>query len=109
MIRRPPRSTLFPYTTLFRSDGALGGREGRVGRAAQDQEVPAGHRLADAAAVLDDELAVHDRDAPEPARPAESPGGPDLRRTQERPVHDLAHLMAVAEEPEKRPHAHGLL
>src|SRR2546430_10392745 len=25
MIRRPPRSTLFPYTTLFRSDGALHG------------------------------------------------------------------------------------
>src|SRR3712207_7224316 len=24
MIRRPPRSTLFPYTTLFRSTGALG-------------------------------------------------------------------------------------
>src|SRR5258708_25427517 len=24
MIRRPPRSTLFPYTTLFRSDGQLG-------------------------------------------------------------------------------------
>src|SRR5256885_8193540 len=23
MIRRPPRSTLFPYTTLFRSDGEL--------------------------------------------------------------------------------------
>src|SRR5687768_17999540 len=23
MIRRPPRSTLFPYTTLFRSTGAL--------------------------------------------------------------------------------------
>src|SRR3712207_8469498 len=23
MIRRPPRSTLFPYTTLFRSDCAL--------------------------------------------------------------------------------------
>src|SRR3712207_8772850 len=26
MIRRPPRSTLFPYTTLFRSDGAGGCR-----------------------------------------------------------------------------------
>src|SRR5256885_3783754 len=26
MIRRPPRSTLFPYTTLFRSYPALGGR-----------------------------------------------------------------------------------
>src|SRR3712207_7438083 len=24
MIRRPPRSTLFPYTTLFRSDGLEG-------------------------------------------------------------------------------------
>src|SRR5256885_6384825 len=24
MIRRPPRSTLFPYTTLFRSHNALG-------------------------------------------------------------------------------------
>src|SRR3712207_7119919 len=26
MIRRPPRSTLFPYTTLFRSYGAVGHR-----------------------------------------------------------------------------------
>src|SRR5256885_12177877 len=25
MIRRPPRSTLFPYTTLFRSSAAQGG------------------------------------------------------------------------------------
>src|SRR3712207_7602612 len=25
MIRRPPRSTLFPYTTLFRSDPVVGG------------------------------------------------------------------------------------
>src|SRR3712207_8249175 len=29
MIRRPPRSTLFPYTTLFRStDDGLSGKEG---------------------------------------------------------------------------------
>src|SRR2546422_6303911 len=28
MIRRPPRSTLFPYTTLFRSDGGDGCRGG---------------------------------------------------------------------------------
>src|SRR5260221_1522363 len=27
MIRRPPRSTLFPYTTLFRSGKASAGRE----------------------------------------------------------------------------------
>src|SRR2546430_7576167 len=30
MIRRPPRSTLFPYTTLFRSRGAPG-RHSREG------------------------------------------------------------------------------
>src|SRR2546425_2055771 len=34
MIRRPPRSTLFPYTTLFRSHGA----RPRAGA------VPGGHR-----------------------------------------------------------------
>src|SRR3712207_8661692 len=32
MIRRPPRSTLFPYTTLFRSAGR------RLARAAHDLE-----------------------------------------------------------------------
>src|SRR3712207_7765317 len=31
MIRRPPRSTLFPYTTLFRSKGAEDQRNGRGG------------------------------------------------------------------------------
>src|SRR2546430_6032219 len=31
MIRRPPRSTLFPYTTLFRSQSAIG--NGLPGRA----------------------------------------------------------------------------
>src|SRR3712207_8420795 len=29
MIRRPPRSTLFPYTTLFRSNGKLSDLYGR--------------------------------------------------------------------------------
>src|SRR3712207_8599364 len=35
MIRRPPRSTLFPYTTLFRSIGC--GPEGRMGLAMQEK------------------------------------------------------------------------
>src|SRR5687767_15422385 len=53
MIRRPPRSTLFPYTTLFRSVGlrppdqrpADPSRPGvRVGEVAEDgQAVPEGH------------------------------------------------------------------
>src|SRR3712207_7388749 len=32
MIRRPPRSTLFPYTTLFRSDGARADPRARPSR-----------------------------------------------------------------------------
>src|SRR3712207_8393597 len=32
MIRRPPRSTLFPYTTLFRSVTPVDRRDRRVGR-----------------------------------------------------------------------------
>src|SRR3712207_8787691 len=32
MIRRPPRSTLFPYTTLFRSGERRRGRRARRGR-----------------------------------------------------------------------------
>src|SRR5688572_31230378 len=38
MIRRPPRSTLFPYTTLFRSLSA----RGRDGARAQPDRPPAG-------------------------------------------------------------------
>src|SRR2546426_8987938 len=41
MIRRPPRSTLFPYTTLFRSDGQP---------LASQQSREAHHRGAEAAA-----------------------------------------------------------
>src|SRR5258707_11843319 len=32
MIRRPPRSTLFPYTTLFRSQKMLSGKTNMAGR-----------------------------------------------------------------------------
>src|SRR5256885_9395006 len=45
MIRRPPRSTLFPYTTLFRSGGGGGagrwqpGRRGGVGPVAPERRV----------------------------------------------------------------------
>src|SRR3989442_9860357 len=38
MIRRPPRSTLFPYTTLFRSEKAGRSRDG-VGQLLQGRQV----------------------------------------------------------------------
>src|SRR3712207_7852921 len=47
MIRRPPRSTLFPYTTLFRS-GAAGGRDAR--QPARGDRAAAGHLRRGAAA-----------------------------------------------------------
>src|SRR2546422_10608194 len=50
MIRRPPRSTLFPYTTLFRSVVKSGaarlGREGHEQKAARG-EIPGDHQSGD--------------------------------------------------------------
>src|SRR3712207_9596705 len=37
MIRRPPRSTLFPYTTLFRSDGDAVPQQQRPARARRSE------------------------------------------------------------------------
>src|SRR3989441_5351500 len=66
MIRRPPRSTLFPYTTLFRSRKNIldaAGAEGGVGGvpASQlwdqaDQLVATGQRIAHAVLVEGENL-----------------------------------------------------
>src|SRR3712207_8514115 len=50
MIRRPPRSTLFPYTTLFRSLDRDAGRF-RLGPA--DVEVPTARRYLPGSMVLE--------------------------------------------------------
>src|SRR5256885_12791746 len=44
MIRRPPRSTLFPYTTLFRSGHVVGGRRGLVLRPVVPAKHPEGQQ-----------------------------------------------------------------
>src|SRR2546422_7007601 len=44
MIRRPPRSTLFPYTTLFRSDHAQ--HRGRVHPGGGGEDRGGGHRVS---------------------------------------------------------------
>src|SRR3712207_8582318 len=56
MIRRPPRSTLFPYTTLFRSRGAE--RHGERLEPAADVRARAGQGGRDAG-----ELVQRERDA----------------------------------------------
>src|SRR5256886_7095521 len=62
MIRRPPRSTLFPYTTLFRSrrDGHhqdADARERAVGGADQPRHVAANGRNQEAHDHHDDDAA----------------------------------------------------
>src|SRR3712207_7836138 len=64
MIRRPPRSTLFPYTTLFRS------RPGRDRARRPDGERRAARRRARAAA-RGGRLARRARDPPHPRRSEE--------------------------------------
>src|SRR3712207_7503830 len=69
MIRRPPRSTLFPYTTLFRSPGEkgperaldppLGADVDARGRLVQDQDP----RIGEESARERDELALAEREA----------------------------------------------
>src|SRR2546422_10983625 len=51
MIRRPPRSTLFPYTTLFRSVSATPPRQGKPGESRGHKAT--GPRLLRDAAVGD--------------------------------------------------------
>src|SRR3712207_8921708 len=69
MIRRPPRSTLFPYTTLFRSRGLLAPRGPALERGQGPRPVRRRAHLPPA-----------DPDAP-PARPGDSAGGG--RRSEE--------------------------
>src|SRR3712207_8977343 len=54
MIRRPPRSTLFPYTTLFRSVIALDQRVHAGGPRVDVRHVA--HQVADAVDVVDHHL-----------------------------------------------------
>src|SRR3712207_8604758 len=58
MIRRPPRSTLFPYTTLFRSRAAVAVAEGDRGRVALSR---GGGTVALDPAAQAREVAVDDR------------------------------------------------
>src|ERR1035438_10931669 len=59
MIRRPPRSTLFPYTTLFRSVGLTSISEGDLG----DADLETYRRLKDDGQLTCRVFVVYDVDA----------------------------------------------
>src|SRR5437879_8811149 len=46
MIRRPPRSTLFPYTTLFRSEGGASETVGNPGRSPDGASASSGRSVS---------------------------------------------------------------
>src|SRR5256885_17201443 len=101
MIRRPPRSTLFPYTTLFRSDQAhvaegleLRHRQLALGRARlaadEDRLARFGPRLAEREEVLQPRrLAVfvdaHQRDVEVDAQGADVARIADAGRDRQTP------------------------
>src|SRR2546421_4256235 len=63
MIRRPPRSTLFPYTTLFRSHASESRRDLRVhGEGAPGHDAPPRPRHRRVAPVLGGAQAAGGRD-----------------------------------------------
>src|SRR5256885_7997983 len=68
MIRRPPRSTLFPYTTLFRSAGAVDDdltlpqrQRAAVQQAAGSKLFPGPRAASDGAEQNERRRALHDR------------------------------------------------
>src|SRR2546426_6611191 len=65
MIRRPPRSTLFPYTTLFRSRASLGGSGAPQGAATRGRPCSRSSTTS------------------RPARRSSSPKGSATRRSEE--------------------------
>src|ERR1022692_369451 len=95
MIRRPPRSTLFPYTTLFRSVGdesrILGTAPSGVGRGGADHSVGGDDSLATSGKIWSEHSDCPCATGSGPisagrgsglvAQPAVGPGGPRAGRS----------------------------
>src|SRR5256886_17688833 len=107
MIRRPPRSTLFPYTTLFRSPRGAVARSEHLDRLAPD-----GRRRLEGPAALaaEDHLARGDADVhddrvigAERAGPLERGVRVELRIAPGEDLHVLRQYRARVEPLEQRP------
>src|SRR2546429_5743048 len=97
MIRRPPRSTLFPYTTLFRSVSAVGHRAAGGGQRG--------------AAVGQRGGAVGERGAAEHQRGARDLARGDSVRSEEHTSELQSRLHLVCRlllEKKKQPESHSL-
>src|SRR2546425_13331445 len=106
MIRRPPRSTLFPYTTLFRSVYAsLVGFEGGKGFPGGSVVVSPGGQIALRGPLFEEAVLTYDLDLDELTRArADSPLLADLEVNL---PHLIKHLGKRETESGKRKRAVG--
>src|SRR3712207_9008950 len=96
MIRRPPRSTLFPYTTLFRSLQVAGGGEDRVDRV-----------VGVLAPVLVGVGAVHLPGGGEELHPPDGPGA-DRKSTRLNSSHaNISYAVFCLKKKKKLKYAHA--
>src|SRR2546427_4100561 len=105
MIRRPPRSTLFPYTTLFRSPPGAGPRaspslvrSASGGRAGQQDDLAVAREVEPDAALgqrHEHGAALGAADAPAEARPAGLQVPPALAHFGELPRRARAGRLAA--------------
>src|SRR2546429_1670278 len=99
MIRRPPRSTLFPYTTLFRSVEVPGQIEPRHGALRQEL-----------IRVLGQLVHVHDmRDAPQLVERGQRPAPRSEEHTSELQsrLHLVCRLLLEKKKKKKQAGTHG--
>src|SRR5258708_11567388 len=89
MIRRPPRSTLFPYTTLFRSERA---HEDALAIDRKSLRMQAGARAAGAAARTHARL------------PARGRGGRDRKSTRLNSSHQINSYAVFCLQKKKNQH-----
>src|SRR5260221_5583708 len=101
MIRRPPRSTLFPYTTLFRSPHAQGGAGPVHAAAGREPDGVLPHRSEEHTSELQSHsdlvcrllLEKKKKHISECARP--SPPPPRPPRVRQCACRDLSHHVAL--------------
>src|SRR2546422_3578192 len=97
MIRRPPRSTLFPYTTLFRSEKRRGEVEGHQARGAAPRESHVRAAAATASGVM---LFMQ--------RPLPPPRGRDRKSTRLNSSHGYNSYAVFCLKKKKTAHTEGL-
>src|SRR6266496_6627399 len=96
MIRRPPRSTLFPYTTLFRSLLHAGRRPGPAPRARDLLPLHGGIRAERGGGGTPEDGPREAQELPLQARPGLPPLPPDRLQRPHRRFRGAAHVREAA-------------